>query len=97
MADVAVLFHAERWVSEWRAIGGTVYLAESALATASGCDGLLEMGPTFSLAEPGDSPRRRQVEHLRKALAMPGARDAVRDHMIKRHATIGLPFPSETR
>jgi hypothetical protein len=38
VGNVAVLLHAERWVSQWKAAGGTVFLGQLPIGT----DSLLE-------------------------------------------------------
>ena len=89
MDRIATLFHPERWLTAWRAVGGAAYVTEPLLLDGELTDGLLEMGPTYSLAEPWDSPRRRKVAHLRAALAMPGARVQVIEYMRRQAATSG--------
>ena len=87
MGSVSILFHAERWVSQWRALGG--YLTVGQWPLIEGEPTLLDLAPTFPLAEPWDSPRRRQVAHLRSALAMSGARDRVLDYLKRKEASYG--------
>lgn len=89
MASVTLLFQPERWLTAWRAIGGTVYLADPALAAALQSEGLLEMGPTFPLAEPGDSPRRRECLRLQAQIEQPAARAMVADYLRRQAATQG--------
>lgn len=83
--SVAVLFNAERWVTKGRAVGGILAIAPG----RNEIDPLLELGPTFPLAEPANSPRRRLVEHLRRMLSMPGARDRVIDYLARVEASRG--------
>lgn len=87
VGSVAVLFHAERWVTQWRDLGG--YLTIGKWPLVDGKPTLLDLAPTFPLADPWDSPRRRQVAHLRAALAMPGARDRVIDYLARVDASRG--------
>lgn len=87
MGSISILFHAERWVARWRALGGFVKVGEWPLV--DGEPTLLDLAPTFPLGEPWVSPRRRQVAHLRAALAMPGARNAVLDFLARQEATRG--------
>lgn len=95
MGRVAVLFHAERWVSQWRAVGGILAVAPGRISTGGNeIDPLLELGPTFPLAEPWDSPGRRQVAHLRAALAMPRARDGVIEFLKRQRSTGGFLMQS---
>ena len=84
MGSVSILFHAERWVSQWRAVGGFLTVAPGRISTGgTEINPLLDLAPTFPLAEPWDSPRRRQVAHLRSALTLPGARDRVIDYLAR--------------
>ncbi|QGN54628.1 hypothetical protein [Novosphingobium sp. Gsoil 351] len=87
MGSVSNLFHPERWVSQWRALGG--YLTVGEWPVIDGEPTLLDLAPTFPAAEPWDSPRRRQATHLRAALAMPGARGRVIDYLARVEASRG--------
>lgn len=82
MGSVSILFHAERWVAQWRAVGGFVTVAPGRIGTGGAeIHAPLEMAPTFPLVEAWDSPRRHRAAHLRAALAMHGARDRVIDYL----------------
>jgi hypothetical protein len=83
--SVSILFHPERWLSLWKAAGGTVYVGQLPIGT----DSLLDLAPTFPLAEPYDSSRRHQVQHMRAMLALPGARDSVIDNLKRKEAFCG--------
>ena len=87
MGSVSILFHPERWVLRWRALGGFVTVADWPLV--DGEPTLLDLAPTFPAAEPWDSPRRHLAAHLRAALAMPGARDRVADYLARVEASRG--------
>lgn len=87
VGSVAVLFHAERWVSQWRAVGGFVTVCEWPLV--DGEPTLLDLAPTLTSAEPWNSPRRHRAAHLRAALARPGSRDRVIDYLSRVDASRG--------
>ena len=89
MAEIALLFRAERWLTAWRAIGGTSCLSAPLNLGDMTADGLMELGPTFRLAETDDSPRRREYQRLRTQIEQPGARVAVIAYLERRGATEG--------
>ena len=90
MGEVATLFHPERWLTEWKAAGGFVTIGTGPFAPGGEmtmC--MLELGPTFPLSETADSPRRRDVERLKRQVAGLPARLKVIDHMLRLEATRG--------
>jgi hypothetical protein len=90
MGSVAILFHPERWLMAWAAVGGFVTTGEGPFGPdGQRTVGLLELGPTFPLAESWDSPRRREVERLKRQVVRPEARAAVVDYLLRRNATLG--------
>lgn len=90
MAEVTFLFHPERWLTAWAAVGGFVTVADG-LPDEHGhrSPALLELAPTLPLAEPWDSPRRREVERLKRQIERPEAQAAVLDYLLRRKATMG--------
>lgn len=95
MGEVVSLISPKRWLSEWRAAGGFVTLGDGPFGPdGQRTVGMLELAPKFSLSEPWDSPRRREVERLKRQVAGSLARLAViaymRRHEGTRYADTGL-------
>jgi hypothetical protein len=89
MPEPVPLFHAERWVTQWQTLGGAISIRAGSFCRAGKRD---VDGPgvaTLRLAEPWNSPRRQQIQHLHAMLDLPGARDRVIEYMSRQGASSG--------
>jgi hypothetical protein len=90
MPEPVPLFHAERWVSQWKALGGIISIGDGLLNPAGKSLGdILKSAKTLTLAEPWNSPRRHQVQHLRAMLELPGAQDRVIEYICRQRSSSG--------
>lgn len=84
MAEVTPLFHPERWLAEWEAVGGTLYVGDG----PGGAERLLDLTPR-DVSSWWDTPRRNEAERLRNLLDLPGAHALLADYLERRRATRG--------
>jgi hypothetical protein len=84
MAEIALLFHAERWLSDWFDVGGLVGIID------------IDGEPTWEVTAPALPPLGRswdewfhKAEALHKMIQHPPARAAMVNYLERRRATEG--------
>jgi len=86
MTDPAPLIHPERWVSEWRAIGGGIFLGEGPDGEGGRAVDVLTLGPSRLRIGSDDW---RTFQRLKRMIESRSARRKVLDYLTRRNATAG--------